>query len=62
MGSAGQGYSLVTRAPTTPRCASAHTPRVVVAMARPIDGESNWPEGAALIGVYALIATTFWWG
>ena len=26
------------------------------------DGESNWIEGAALIAVYAIIATTFWWG
>jgi Ca2+/H+ antiporter len=34
---------------------------VVIAMVRTIDGESNWPEGAALIGVYAVIATTFWW-
>jgi hypothetical protein len=61
MGSARQGYSLVTRAPTTPRCASAHTPRVVIAVVRTIDGGSNWLEGA-LIGVYALIAITFWWG
>lgn len=26
------------------------------------DGESNWMEGAALIAVYAIIATSFWWG
>jgi Ca2+:H+ antiporter len=26
------------------------------------DGESNWIEGAAMIAVYAIIATTFWWG
>jgi Ca2+:H+ antiporter len=26
------------------------------------DGESNWIEGAALIAVYAIIATSFWWG
>jgi len=26
------------------------------------DGESNWLEGLALIGLYALIATSFWWG
>jgi Ca2+:H+ antiporter len=26
------------------------------------DGESNWIEGAALIAVYVIIATTFWWG
>jgi len=26
------------------------------------DGESNWLEGVALIGLYALIAMSFWWG
>lgn len=26
------------------------------------DGESNWIEGAALIAVYAIIASSFWWG
>lgn len=26
------------------------------------DGESNWIEGAALIAVYGIIATAFWWG
>jgi Ca2+:H+ antiporter len=26
------------------------------------DGESNWIEGAALIAVYVVIATSFWWG
>ncbi len=26
------------------------------------DGESTWIEGAALIAVYAIIATSFWWG
>jgi Ca2+:H+ antiporter len=26
------------------------------------DGESDWLEGAALIAVYAIIATAFWWG
>jgi Ca2+:H+ antiporter len=26
------------------------------------DGESNWIEGAALIAVYVVIATAFWWG
>jgi Ca2+:H+ antiporter len=26
------------------------------------DGESNWLEGVALIGLYALIAVSFWWG
>jgi Ca2+:H+ antiporter len=26
------------------------------------DGESNWLEGIALIGLYGMIATAFWWG
>lgn len=26
------------------------------------DGESNWLEGATLIALYAVIATSFWWG
>lgn len=26
------------------------------------DGESNWLEGVALIGLYAMIAMSFWWG
>ena len=26
------------------------------------DGESDWVEGAALIALYAVIATVFWWG
>ena len=26
------------------------------------DGESTWLEGAALIAVYGVIATAFWWG
>jgi Ca2+/H+ antiporter len=26
------------------------------------DGESNWLEGATLMGLYVIIAATFWWG
>jgi Ca2+:H+ antiporter len=26
------------------------------------DGESTWLEGACLIGLYAVVATSFWWG
>jgi len=26
------------------------------------DGESNWLEGLALIGLYIIIAASFWWG
>jgi Ca2+:H+ antiporter len=27
-----------------------------------VDGESNWLEGAALIGLYAIVAASVWWG
>jgi Ca2+:H+ antiporter len=26
------------------------------------DGESTWPEGVILIGLYCVIAASFWWG
>jgi len=26
------------------------------------DGESTWPEGAILIGLYVVVASSFWWG
>ena len=26
------------------------------------DGEYTWLEGMALIGLYGIIATAFWWG
>jgi len=26
------------------------------------DGESTWPEGVVLIGLYVVIASAFWWG
>jgi Ca2+:H+ antiporter len=26
------------------------------------DGESTWEEGAILIGLYVVIAASFWWG
>jgi Ca2+:H+ antiporter len=26
------------------------------------DGESNWLEGLALVGLYTMIAVSFWWG
>lgn len=35
---------------------------VLIAVIITVDGESNWIEGAALIGVYLLVAATFWWG
>jgi Ca2+:H+ antiporter len=27
-----------------------------------MDGESNWLEGTAMVGLYAVIAASFWWG
>jgi Ca2+:H+ antiporter len=27
-----------------------------------VDGESEWLEGAALLGLYTVIAASFWWG
>ncbi|HJQ06753.1 MAG TPA: calcium/proton exchanger [Nocardioides sp.] len=35
---------------------------VLIAVVITVDGESNWLEGASLIGVYAVIAASFWWG
>ncbi|GAA2006606.1 calcium/proton exchanger [Catenulispora subtropica] len=26
------------------------------------DGESDWLEGSAMVGLYVLVATAFWWG
>jgi Ca2+:H+ antiporter len=27
-----------------------------------VDGESAWLEGAALLGLYVVVAASFWWG
>jgi Ca2+:H+ antiporter len=27
-----------------------------------VDGESDWLEGAALLGLYVVVAASFWWG
>ncbi|MFL6091221.1 MAG: calcium/proton exchanger [Aeromicrobium sp.] len=35
---------------------------VLIAAIITIDGASDWIEGAALIGVYIVIAAAFWWG
>ncbi len=35
---------------------------VVITAFITFDGESTWIEGAALIALYAVIATAFWWG
>jgi Ca2+:H+ antiporter len=34
----------------------------IVSMMIVYDGESNWMEGVALIGLYGIIAASFWWG
>jgi Ca2+:H+ antiporter len=35
---------------------------IILAAFIAFDGESTWLEGAALIALYAIIATAFWWG
>lgn len=35
---------------------------IIVAIVVVFDGESTWIEGAALVGLYFVIATAFWWG
>ena len=35
---------------------------VILAIVITFDGRSNWLEGAALIGLYCIIAASFWWG
>jgi Ca2+:H+ antiporter len=35
---------------------------ILLAAVIAIDGESTWLEGATLIALYAIIATSFWWG
>lgn len=35
---------------------------VLIAVVITVDGESNWLEGASLIGVYGVVAASFWWG
>ena len=35
---------------------------VVITAFITFDGESTWIEGAALIALYVVIATAFWWG
>ena len=35
---------------------------VILAAFIAFDGESTWLEGVTLIALYAIIATTFWWG
>ena len=35
---------------------------VVVAVAAVQDGDSTWLEGGAMITLYVMVATAFWWG
>jgi Ca2+:H+ antiporter len=35
---------------------------VVVAVAAVQDGDSTWLEGGAMLTLYAMVATAFWWG
>jgi Ca2+:H+ antiporter len=34
----------------------------IVGTAIVYDGESTWPEGVVLVGLYVVIAASFWWG
>jgi Ca2+:H+ antiporter len=35
---------------------------VLMAVFITFDGESTWTEGAAMVGLYGVIAASFWWG
>ncbi len=35
---------------------------VIMAVVITLDGESTWSEGAAMLGLYGVIAAAFWWG
>lgn len=35
---------------------------IIVVIVVVFDGESTWLEGAALVGLYLMIATAYWWG
>jgi len=35
---------------------------VLITIVITFDGESNWIEGASMVGVYVVIAAAFWWG
>jgi Ca2+:H+ antiporter len=45
-----------------PLLLAALTLTAIVQLAIVYDGESTWIEGLALIGLYAVIAASFWWG
>ena len=44
------------------RAGSEHTLTTLINAFIVYDGESNWIEGVALIGLYGIIAAAFWWG
>jgi Ca2+:H+ antiporter len=46
----------------TPMLLAALALTVIVSAIVVFDGESIWLEGLALIGLYCLIAASFWWG
>ncbi len=35
---------------------------IILAAFIAFDGESTWLEGASLVALYGIIATSFWWG
>ena len=54
------------RTPNVSHTSSRSSGRVavttIVVISVVYDGESTWLEGVALIGLYGIIATAFWWG
>lgn len=46
----------------SPMLLIAYALTVIVSAFIVFDGESIWLEGVALIGLYILMAATFWWG
>ncbi len=46
----------------TPLLAGAVAFSALLTFAIVVDGESNWLEGLALIGLYVIIAASVWWG
>ncbi|WP_310963569.1 calcium/proton exchanger [Nocardioides terrisoli] len=46
----------------SPLLVAALLAAVILAALISVDGESTWLEGATLIALYVVIATSFWWG
>jgi Ca2+:H+ antiporter len=55
------GYTPLTLV-FTPMLIAAVAIAVLVTAFITFDGESNWGEGVSLLALYAIIATSFWWG